>query len=104
MMGAGEVLPKQERAEKGVLVFFFKVSFFFSAFVYLSWPPEFPEHFLVIPTDRKGKIGSVLAFLPLQRKAVEQELLKSVTRDKRPAEFSLLTHSLNSRNTLNQAF
>lgn len=87
-----------------LLGFFLKSPFSSQHSVYLSWPPEFPVPFLVIPTDRKGKMGSVLAFLLLQSKAVEQELLKSVIREERPDELSLLTHSLSNRSTLNQAF
>lgn len=83
VMGAGEVLPKWKRAEKS-LGFFLTYAFSSQHFVYLSWPPEFPEPFRVVPTNGKEKVGSVLAFLRLQSKAVEQELLQSVTRDERP--------------------
>lgn len=78
------MLPKWKRSEKRGLGFFLKSPFLLSIFIYLSWPPEFPEPFLVIPTDRKGKIGTVLVFLLLQSQAAEQGLLKSVTRDERP--------------------
>lgn len=72
---SGEVLPEGVRAERSLVGFVSKknpppFSSLYLTQVFQSL--EFPELFLVISTDRKGKMFSVLGFSLPQSKDVEQ--------------------------------
>lgn len=68
------MLPEGERAERSLVVSFFLKTPPFSSWhlIQLSQSPELPESFLLIPTDRRGKPGSILAFSLPQSKAMER--------------------------------